>query len=571
MQCCLFRWLLLGILPVFMLSDLAISQPAASTPEKYWIFFRDKVGPAGKTADAAREKIDPHALERRARRGSSYSSLVDVSVSETYLEELRKLGIEPLVKSRWLNGVSAVVMPEQLPRLERLPFVREIRKVAKLEIDRKQSVPLRMTPGVRSVVEYGPSQTQLEVINAIAPLEKGINGEGIRLGFLDTEFDGFQHPVFNHLHNDGRLLADTSFVELPQTSYHGLSVASIAVGYSEGELIGPAHGAMVMAATTEYAPTETTQEEDNLVAGLEWLEANGVDVVNISLGYTTFDPGERSYTYDDLDGNTAITTVAADIAASLGVIVVTSAGNDGNGRWRYIGTPADGDSVIAVGAVFPDSVRASFSSVGPTADGRIKPDVMAPGASIFSNGQYVDGVWIADVGVHEGNTVYTYSYASGTSFSSPLVAGVVCQILQVNPDLGPIDVRRVLRNTASLASTPNNETGWGIINADAAVREAERLKEGGNVTDEVPFITVYPNPSTGEAVFEIRSGDTGGSTSRLSIFDSLGRRVAVPFEGTLQPDLNIVVFQAGNLVSGVYFYMLETENLKETGKLVFIR
>jgi subtilisin family serine protease len=356
---------------------------------------------------------------------------------------------------------------------------------------------------------------------------------------------------------ENRLLGTMNFAPAAQSDRHGLSVSSLAVGFDEGELIGPAYGASVLAATTEFAPSETNQEEDNFVRGLEWLESQGVDVVNSSLGYNTFDAGQRSYTTADLDGDTAITTRAVDIAASLGVVVVTSAGNEGNNSWRLITTPADADSVIAVGSVNSSLVLAASSGRGPTADGRIKPDVVAMGS----------GVWRA-------TSTSGYGSGGGTSFSSPIVAGVACQMLQVNPNLNPIEVRDILRNTASLGDgNENNDYGWGVIDAAAAIAASEQHPTAiGDPTVPSPDferVSAYPNPFSSETVFAFRAPVQAGS-ARLSVFNLLGQRVGVPFEGALQPGLNRIVFQADDLPPGLYLYTLHGDRVLQSGTIVLV-
>lgn len=568
--------LLAGLVLALTAGQTALAQPADTPETKYWIFLSDKLDAAGKTTTIEAGHLTERARQRRLRRGTMRSSTTDAPLSPAYLNALGTLGITPLHQSRWLNAVSARLTARQAEATRALPFVRALRPVARLTAVPEPAPSAALSaidpPAARknTSIDYGQSLAQLELINAVQPLERGINGEGVLIGFLDTRYDlvtgqHFDHRALRHIPNSGRLLevrdfttADQAANGANQTSRHGMSVASVAVGFEEGQMVGPAYGAQVLAATTEFGPFERNVEEDNFVRGLEWLESQGVDVVNTSLGYSEFDAGQHSYTPADLDGDTGITTVAFDLAASLGVVVVGSAGNEGNAPWRFITTPADGDSVIAVGSVDNLGTRNAFSGVGPTADGRIKPDVAAQGSTVFlasSNGAY-------------------NSNGAGTSFSSPMVAAVAAQILQVNPNLNPIEVRDILRETASQAANPDNLLGWGIIDADAAILRAESLVTA--TEDEAPLPTAfeirapYPNPFTDETVFEVRAPAQAGF-ARMSIYNLLGQRVDVPFEGALNPGVNTIVFRAASLPAGLYLYRLEGDGVSRTGKMVLMR
>ncbi|MFQ5569129.1 MAG: S8 family peptidase [Rhodothermales bacterium] len=569
------RAVAVALVLAFALVHTSLAQQP-TTSVKYWILLNDKVGAAGKTTIPETDYLSDRALERRRQRGTitGLSATLDAPLSPVYLDALQRRGIKPLVQSRWLNAVSARLDARQVGVVRKLPFVRGLRPVGQALPAQEHPAFIEETPALPllpravhpTLLDYGPSQTQLEVVNAIPPLELGINGTGVRFGLLDTEFGGFQHPAFARLVSENRLLADSNFVGQSQGSRHGRSVASIAFGFDEGNLIGPAHGAEVLAATTEFSPTETNQEEDNLVAGLEWMEAQGVDVVNISLGYNEFDGGQHSYTPADLDGDTGITTIAADRAASLGVVVVTSAGNEGDDPWRFITTPADGDSVITVGSVSSSGTKSGFSSIGPTADGRFKPDVAALGE-----------------GVQRASSNTGYGRGQGTSFSSPMVAGVVAQMLQVNPNLAPMEILGILRATASQADAPDNRLGWGIINADAAVQEAERCRnatiqcarptgvdEEATIPSSYEVLPPYPNPFSEQTVFEVQA-PAGAGMVRMSVYNLLGQRVGVPFEGPLHPGLNRIVFESGTLPAGLYLYSLQGDRVSMSGTMILVR
>jgi subtilisin family serine protease len=534
--------LVLSALALLLAGPGALAQPDAA-PVKYWVFFADKLAGDGWGEDRAMAPavVTPRALERRRLRSSpARPSRLDLPVAAPSVERLRAIGIEPVVTSRWFNAVSARLTAEQADAVRALSFVRDVRPVGRL-------APRRAAPASPVVIDYGPSQLQLDVINARAAIEAGYDGSGVVVGFLDTTFD-FGHPAFATT----EVLGQEDFTGQPQGSTHGLAVASVAVGFDEGALVGPGFGAAVLAATTEYAPTETHQEEDFFVAGMEWLEAGGADVVNVSLGYSTFDAGEGDYTYDDMDGNTTLVTQAADIAASLGLVVVTSAGNEGDDDWFYVTAPADADSVIAVGAIRADSTRSPFSSHGPTADGRTKPDVVALGSGVV--------IARADGG---------YGSGSGTSFSAPAVSGVVAQILQANPALDPIAVRDVLRATASQADGPDNDLGWGVVDAATAVQQALALAADGPAPapETAAEAFLYPTVVLRDRralTMELR-GIGGAGPVALRLYDVLGRRVAVLYDGPLR--LGPVALALPRLPAGVYFYRF-TGGVEEGGRIV---
>lgn len=453
-----------GAMVIFAILALG-GHAAANNGPRHWIFFVDK-GPRSQSVDlfksrVAQAHLSPRALERRAKVLPAQALVddKDLPLHRPYVEKLRELGIVPVVTSRWLNAVSAALDQGQLARVREFPFVKEVRLVGTRAVAPEPPCPEQMAGVPKSSVhrfDYGPSYQQNAMIRVPEVHDLGIDGTGVRIGMLDTGFRYQVSEAFRHL----RVVAEFDFINSDSVTHneegqdvtkqeeHGTETLSVIGGFSPGRLIGPAFGAEFVLAKTEYIPTETAIEEDFWVAGIEWLEAMGVDVVSSSLGYLDW------YTYEDMDGNTAVTTRAADIAVSRGVVVVNSAGNEGNGAWRYVIAPADGDSVIAVGAVDGNGVLASFSSRGPTADGRIKPDVVAMGVGVYMAGP-----------VHATD----FRLGSGTSFSCPLVAGVAALLLAARPYLTPAEVAEALRETADRAQSPGNDYGWGLIDAWAAL------------------------------------------------------------------------------------------------------
>ncbi len=443
---------------------------ARNHPEKIWIFLRDK-GPQGLAKNSAafrraEEMLSPRALTRRAKvlPKNALIESTDLDLYQPYLDELARLGLQPVVRSRWLNAVSVAASREQIQAVQKLPFVAASQTVARLRIPpnhKTSSPPAPLQKNQARRFAYGSSLAQMEQTGAINLHDASITGRGVLVGMLDSGFRWQDHEAFDRL----AVIAEFDFVKNDNVTRHepgdpaaqdehGTETLSTIAGFKQGELIGPAFDAQYLLAKTENTASETHAEEDFWVAAMEWMEARGVEVTSTSLGYSTFDAGQVSYTPEQMDGKTAIITIAAEIAASKGIIVVNSAGNEGDNVWRIITAPADGPSVIAVGAVSANGALVGFSSRGPTADGRIKPDVMAMGS----------GVRTAAF-----SSKAEYNFSGGTSFSCPLVAGVAAQILSAHPEVTPQQMLNTLRNTATRAQTPDNDFGFGIVNGRAAI------------------------------------------------------------------------------------------------------
>jgi serine protease AprX len=454
---------------------LSFSSASAGNKTKYWIFFKDKgelffekqsFGKTGNLYIAAEKSLSQRSLERRKRTGVEIDYL-DVPVNDNYITKLKALGVVIENTSKWFNAVTAYLEDPDIQNLKSLSFISELRPVALFKHEEdpgKITDPLlkNMTLNkVASKYSYGYAQYQVNSINVPKVHDLGITGEDVIVGMLDSGFD-WRHPsALNKL----KVLKEYDFVfkdsitanqaqDVSGQDSHGTLCFSILAGYAPDTLIGPSFSSQFILGKTENIASETRIEEDNWAAGIEWMENLGVDVVSSSLGYNTFDNDIGDYTYQDMNGATAICTIAADIAVSKGIVVVVAAGNEGTNSWKYMTAPADGKNVIAVGALSTNGVKASFSSFGPTSDGRIKPDVSALGVSVF---HVVSG------------TTSMIDYSSGTSVACPLVAGVASLIVSARPDLTPAQVRDALRNTASIAANPNNEIGWGNIDAYKAL------------------------------------------------------------------------------------------------------
>jgi serine protease AprX len=434
-----------------------------------WVYFRDK-GPSAARASSIRLPLTPRALSRRSLRATARPpAALDLPLDRSYVDAVSRTVVRVRQESRWFNAVSVEATAAQVRALEALPFVERLDVVRRYRRGPSEKVAALPAPARSSsapnrpralVLDYGTSLNQVQQIGVPAVHESGLHGEGVIVAVLDAGFSNLAHEVFAPM----TILARRDFVNGDEDvgdgadqgeGSHGTMTLSVLGGFEEGQLIGPAYAAGFILAKTENTFSETPVEEDNWAAAAEWAEALGADVISTSLGYLEYDSPFTSYSFADMNGETAISTRAANLAASLGVVVVASAGNSGfDAAHNTLGAPADGRGVIAAGAVDPLGTRAFFSSVGPTADGRIKPDVAAQGVSVK---------------VASPTSPSLYGLAAGTSFSCPLTAGVAALVIQAHPEYTPQQVADALRTTAGQASRPDNLLGYGIVNAAAAV------------------------------------------------------------------------------------------------------
>lgn len=366
-------------------------------------------------------------------------------------------------QSQWLHAVSANLNRGALRQLRASPLLTHIQPVARfrgpaLPPPTRLPVP-QLAPGAAAQDPYGNSAMPFRRLNLFGLVNRGYKGAGIKIAMLDTGFET-GHLAFagtkviadsDFVFGDGVVSNQTGIDSLYNASRHGTATWSLLAAQVPGVLMGVAPEAEYILAKTEDVRSETTTEEDNWVAAIEWAAGLGATVVSSSLGYLTFDNG-TGYTFSQLNGDFAITTRAADLAAQRGIAVVVANGNGGPNA-RTLETPADGDSVIAVGAEDSLGTVATFSSRGPTADGRIKPDVSAPGVQ----------VWVLDTQDPRG-----YGRLNGTSFATPLVAGAAALLRQIHPQLSGVEVRDALRYAGNNAAPPNNDRGWGLPDVLAA-------------------------------------------------------------------------------------------------------
>lgn len=524
-----------------------INNSLSNSEVHVWIFFSDK-GPDSENLLASPNQIvSEKSLQRRSKvlPANKLVSAADLPVYQGYIEQVQSKGFQLKHKSKWFNGVSGYLPLSALHRISSLPFVKEIDLVVKFSKSSKNiefedlnfdASKLQSQPkGIHSY-NYGSSFTQMNQVNIPAVHDLGYKGQGVTICVMDAGFSNLTHEAFSTMN----IIAKWDFVDNdPDVGghSHGTNTLSVIGGFKEGKLIGPAFASNFLLARTEDDPgSETPVEEDNWIAALEWADSIGVDVTSTSLGYLNFDPPYQSYTWQNMDGNTARITIAADLAVGLGISVVNSAGNNGyHPTQNTLIAPADGDSVLAIGAVTSSGTRSSFSSVGLTYDGRIKPDFMAMGSGVYAA---------------SSSGTSNYATVSGTSFSCPIAAGVVAVMLSHNPTLTPMQIRDILRATSSNSSSPNREYGWGIIDALSAINTpvpVELASFNANVSGNTVVLTWVTATETNSYGFSIERARGNASFTEVAFVHSAGNSSST----------RIYKYKDEVFSTGKYFYRLK--------------
>jgi subtilisin family serine protease len=465
-------------------------------PSKYWIQFTDKEYSSFST-DQPLDFLSQKAIDRRLKHSIAITEQ-DLPVSTFYTDSLEKLGMLILNTSRWLNAVTVFSNDQALlDTIHNLGFVAGKQKSLRLKSqpepsDEKFSQKFEPVVARKSyssdVYQYGASENQVKMLKGEFLHNLGFTGNNIHIAVIDAGFENSNTvSSLSHLFLSGRILGTRDFVTAGNSVYHehqhGTNVLSVIGGNLNGQLIGTSPGASYWLLRSEDASSEYLIEEDNWVAAAEFADSAGVDIINTSLGYTIFDDPDMNHTYQDMDGKTTRISIAAGIAASKGMLIFVCAGNDGNKFWRYISAPADSDSALAIGAVNSSGNYVSFSSVGPSADGRIKPDLAAKGQGVVlqsASGAIVTG--------------------NGTSFSSPLVAGMAACLWQAFPELKAWEIKKAIVESASQFQNPDNLKGYGIPNFE----KAYKLLDSSYI--EIPWsvspFKLYPNPFSEQVFIE---------------------------------------------------------------------
>lgn len=517
----------------------------------FWIGFTDKNNTPYSIAKP-NEFLSERAIQRRDRQQIEIDSL-DLPVNKNYIKEVTDLGVEFVHSSKWLNGITVKVAIDSFEyKAKQLPFVKEVqltKSAATKSAFNKWETEMDSESEPIDTSYYGLSVSQVSTLNGQFLHNNGYRGQGMHIAILDGGFLNVDiYPAFDSLRANGQILGTKDFVD-PQsrfylTHYHGMSVLSCMGGNIPGQLIGTAPEASYWLLRSEDTGSEYLIEEDNWVAAAEFADSVGCDVINSSLGYTTFDDPGMDHTYSDLDGKTTRVTRGANIAATRGMLVFASAGNEGNKAWKYIGAPSDGENVIGVGAMNKDTVAAPFTSFGPAFGGQTKPNVTAVG-------------WNTYMQLSSG----TLGYANGTSFSSPVMAGMAACYWQSVRHVPAAEIKKTIEKFSHLYTNPDNRLGYGVPDFKKAWLNyfpfsVSDLKENGHWS-------VYPNPVTDKLVIQNINGSFIDKTE-IGIYSVEGKllmKKVVPGEN------QIVIEGLGQLPVGLLILKIRTESETETFKL----
>ncbi|MEC4005345.1 S8 family serine peptidase [Flavobacterium sp. SUN052] len=515
--------------------------------EDAWVYFKDKPN-AQSYLDNPLTMLTQRALDRRTAQGIPLN-VNDTPIEQSYIDQITAAsGIEIKAKSKWLNCLHIRGSQTDINALLSLSFVNYVH-FADNNLNSKMAVQNQFASvnkqlDVQTTFNYGNSNNQIEMLNGHLLHQANYTGGGKIIAVLDSGFTGVSTIIpFNRMFNNGLYLGGYNYVarntDVFSTHNHGTMTLSCMVGYVDGQLVGTAPDAAYYLFITEDVSGENPVEESNWVEAAEEADRLGVDIISTSLGYFDYDNPNYSHSYSDMTGNSAFASQGANIAFSKGMIVVASAGNSGSSSEPHIGVPAEATNVLAVGAVKFDRTYAAFSSIGPSFDGRIKPDVMAKGQSTTLS-----------------NTTGTITTASGTSFSCPVMAGMIASFWQAVPSLTNQQVVDFVKQSSDRFSNPNAQYGYGIPDFQIAL---DNVLLANNQSQKSSFV-IFPNPSQNQIAIRFSNSF---SNVTLVVYNNLGQLVFKNNDVQSDDSINLEAIN-----SGVYFYKITSDNVIQTGKII---
>lgn len=550
-------------LRIIALSLILLSFHSVFAQSRFIVFFTDKNNSPYSTSNPI-QFLSQRAIDRRVAQGIAITQ-EDIPVNASYIQSLLNAGATVLNTTKWFNAaIIDTPTPSVLTAISNLPYVQSTSNVGKIKsgdsstkLDISPIAPFAsqrmMSSAATTAFAYGYSSNQINMLGLQSLHNQGFDGNGMLIAVLDAGFlSANTMACFDSLFQQNRVLATWDFVDhetdVYNDHYHGAAVLSCMASIVPDSIIGTAPHAQYILLRSEDAGTEYLIEEYNWAVAAEFADSAGADIINSSLGYTEFNDPTQNHTYADMNGNTAPGTIAADKAASKGIIVVNSAGNEGNSNWNYIGVPADGDSVLAVGAVDENTNYASFSSNGPSSDGRVKPDVAARGQNTWLYTPF--------------NTQPVM--ANGTSFSSPVMAGAVACLRQAWPAKTNMEIIQAVKRSANQFSNPDTLLGYGIPNFTLA-NSLLSLEDYTFSTDE--YLHVFPNPWNGNQPVSLLVFAADSAPGEISIYDIEGSLIYNQLIKTVAGGFSQVEITP-QLSSGLYFIRYSQNGTEATRKLI---
>jgi len=515
----------------------------------YAISFSDKNN-STYTIQSPYEYLSAKAIVRRAKQNIPITTS-DLPVNATYISTLTNLGATPVYASKWMNlVVSEIIDTSILNTIHHLPFVTDVQLIKSTHTLKSKKISNKLYVETTQELDYGSSSNQLKIMEGNFLHNLGFKGNGVTIAVLDAGFtNAHQMSAFSSLWNNNQILGFKDFVDGNDSVFvehaHGTMVLSTMATNIPGTLVGTAPNANYYLLRTEDALTETLLEEYNWLVGAEFADSVGADIINSSLGYTEFDDTTQNHTYSDMNGNTTVISKAANWAAEKGILVVNSAGNSGNNNWKYIGAPADAPKILSIGAVDNDGIYASFSSQGPTSDGRIKPNVVAVGKSAAIINQNNEQV-----------------FSNGTSFSSPIMAGMMACLWQAFPNKTYQQLKSAVELTAHQALTPDYLLGYGIPNFRKAYHLLANIKDD----NKNQVITIYPHPFNEN--FNITFYSTSNQTINIQLYDTYGKIILSEKWDVNENSLHLIPINGFQLSSGIYVLKINSSTKEITQKII---
>ncbi len=511
---------------------------------KYWVQFTDK-NYSNYSINNPHEFLSQRSIDRRLKYDIPVT-MEDIPVSKKYTDSLAHSGVKVMYTSKWLNGATIEAFDTTvISKIRTYSFVSNIQYTAiaenyKKKLNSNKFEELINQPNEPGYNYYGYENNTITMLNGQFLHNLGLRGNGVQIAIIDAGFmNAENYSTLDSAWNENRILGTFNYVDPGKTVFlpepHGAECLSLIGALQPFTMVGTAPDASFWLLVSEDVNSENPVEEDNWLAAIEYADSVGADVSSTSLGYTQFDYAPFNHTYSNLNGVTARNSIAASIAVSKGIAVIVAAGNDGNKPWHYIGTPADAKNILAVGSVNSSQLRSSYSSFGPTSDGRIKPDVMAMGENATVQ-----------------SSATGFMTGSGTSFAAPVIAGLTACLIQAFPFAKTTDILQAIRMSGDSSNNPSNSYGYGLPDFHKAFTILSR----NNSLNLSPKEIIFPNPFTNYIIIGLNN--TIQSIANVKCYDISGKKC---FEKNVQNTGYIVLNdEIQNLPKGLYIFQCKNGN-----------